>query len=309
MARFLGKFLSLLVALAALSGFAIILSAKAHGPAEFHASYPDLRATDDPTVVARGEYLARGPGHCIECHGRPGDPDPDGAFVGGRRIELPVGTFFVPNLTPDPETGIGRRTDRELARVLRHGVRADGHAALPFMAFGGTSDEDLVALLSYLRSQPAVRHPIPAHAPNALGDVVMAYVLAPPPPTTEVARHAPTGGIARGEYLVHHVANCVGCHTQVDERTGERVGAPLAGGSITTFDGARRFATPSLLPDEGTGRVARRTEDEFVALFAAGDARGDASPMPWRALARMDEADVRAIHRYLVQLPSVEVAR
>lgn len=309
MARFLGKFMLLLVAFAALCGFALVLSARARGPARYRAPYPELAASTDPAIVARGEYLARGPGHCIECHGRPGDSDPEGAFVGGRRIELPVGTFFVPNLTPDPETGIGRRSDRELARVMRHGVRADGRAALPFMGLAGASDEDLVALLSYLRSQPAVRHPVPADAPNAIGDVILSFVLAPPPPPTRVGRRSPEGDVARGEYLVHHVANCVGCHTRVDERTGERVGASLAGGNVTTFDGTRRFATPSLRPTDATGRVARRSEDEFVALFAAGADRGDASPMPWGALARMEEADVRAIHRYLAQLPSAEVAR
>jgi hypothetical protein len=85
----------------------------------------------------------------------------------------------VPNLTPDSVTGIGRRSDGEIARMLRHDVRADGRAAVPFMTAQNASDEDLVALVSFLRSQPAVRHEVPDRAPNLVGKAVLAFVIAP----------------------------------------------------------------------------------------------------------------------------------
>ncbi|MBC7172336.1 MAG: cytochrome c, partial [Polyangiaceae bacterium] len=284
MLRFLRRFSSAILVLVVVGLGALLGSAHARGPATFTAPYPELRASTAPSVIARGEYLARGPGHCIECHGRPGETDPDGPLAGGRAIHLPVGTFYVPNLTPDRETGIGRRSDPELARVLREGVRADGHAALPFMSLNEASDDDIVALLSYLRAQPAVRNRVPSSEPNVLGEVVLAYVLEPARSTRPAETHAPTDDIARGRYLVHVLSSCASCHTRVDERTGARIGEELAGGRITSFDGTRQFETPSLRPDPRTGAVTGRSEDELVALFAAGDRRGDASPMPWRAL-------------------------
>jgi hypothetical protein len=66
------------------------------------------------------------------------------------------------NLTRDPETGIGRRSDAEVARILRFGVRADGRAAFPLMELQ-LSDEDLTSILSYLRAQRATAHAVPEH--------------------------------------------------------------------------------------------------------------------------------------------------
>src|ERR1043165_6243534 len=80
------------------------------------APYPDIHASLDPAVIERGRYLVEGAAHCGECHGavdppavsRKGRP-----LVGGQEFVLPVGTFRVPNITPDPETGIGRIKDEE----------------------------------------------------------------------------------------------------------------------------------------------------------------------------------------------------
>src|SRR6185369_13982449 len=93
---------------------------------------------------------------------------------------IPPGTFYTPNLTPDPKTGIGRRTDEQLVGMIRHSVRADGRAAVPFMEYNGLSDEDVVALISYLRSQPPVRNAVPAHQLNLMGKAVMAFMIRPP---------------------------------------------------------------------------------------------------------------------------------
>ena len=68
--------------------------------------------------------------------------------------DIPPGEFHARNITPDTETGIGQFSDGAIARALRHGVGHDGRALLPFMELQGLSDEDLVAVVSYLRSQP-----------------------------------------------------------------------------------------------------------------------------------------------------------
>ena len=82
----------------------------------FDAPYPQLRATSDPAMIARGEYIAHGPGHCINCHTLNAESKSiaKGAtppLAGGHTWELPFGKVYSANLTPDSETGIGRRTD------------------------------------------------------------------------------------------------------------------------------------------------------------------------------------------------------
>src|SRR5206468_9360252 len=78
------------------------------------------------------------------------------------------------------ETGIGHFSDGEIARALRYGVGHDGRALLPFMEMQGLSDEDLTAVVSYLRSLPPVRNEVPAHRYGLLGMIVKATVLANP---------------------------------------------------------------------------------------------------------------------------------
>ena len=106
---------------------------------------------------------------------------------GSHVFRLPFGELFSANLTPDQVTGIGRRSDGELARVLRHGVRADNRAAFPLMEFQELSDDDLTAILSFLRSRPAVANEVPEHRLSLLGKALMAFAIEPtsapaPPP-------------------------------------------------------------------------------------------------------------------------------
>ena len=120
---------------------------------------PDIHASADPAVIERGRYLVRGAAHCADCHTAPEqraalEAGKDVPLSGGNEFNLPVGVFRVPNITPDVETGIGRYTDPQLARMLRHGVRPNGKMVLPFMPFADLSDEDLTAVISYLRAQP-----------------------------------------------------------------------------------------------------------------------------------------------------------
>ena len=115
-----------------------------------------------PDVLERGRYLVYGPAACAYCHVvreqwpalARGEMLP---LTGAHVFPLPFGRIYSANITPDPETGIGRRTDGELARILRYGVRADGHVAVPLMEYQDMADEDLVAVISFLRSRPAVR--------------------------------------------------------------------------------------------------------------------------------------------------------
>ena len=272
----------------------------------------EIQASSDPAIVERGRYLVQGPAHCGDCHGAhpPSGEPPQGtvALSGGFEFKLPVGTFRTPNITSDAETGIGRYTDRDLARILRYGVRPDGTAVLPFMPFAQLADDDLRAVISYLRTTQPVHHAVPPHEPNLLGKVVKAWVLAPVGPEITPEKHAPRGAVAEnGRYLAHHVANCVSCHTRMDLRTGKLVG-PLFGGGAQhpAIDGSKKtYLSPNLTPDPRWGWLEGWDADAFTARLTSGAGR-EGSPMPWRAFKELSTEDARAIYLYLRSLPKAE---
>lgn len=271
----------------------------------FDAPLPAIVASSDPDVIARGRYLVTGPGHCVSCHGDEASSSVDRALSGGRGFDLPIGRVHAPNLTSDRATGLGSVSDGAIARALRHGVGFDGRALVGLMAFGDLADDDLRAIVSYLRTQPAIRHPTPPNEWTALGRVVRAFVLKPEPPSRVARGPAPSGPtVENGEYLANAVANCRGCHTERNVRTGRPSGPPFAGGMEFEIAPGRRLSSPNLTPDAATGRIAAWTEDEFVARFRAGPVIAE-SPMPWLSFAAMRDEDLRAIHRYLRSLPAV----
>ena len=101
------------------------------------------------------------------------------SLAGAKKFETPFGTFFTPNLTPDEKTGIGKLTDAEIARVLRYGVKSNGEAVLPFMQGLDMSDEDMTALISYLRSLKPVENKLPENNFNLLGRFAKAFMVKP----------------------------------------------------------------------------------------------------------------------------------
>jgi mono/diheme cytochrome c family protein len=275
----------------------------------YDPGYPALRASADPAVIARGRYLVHGPAHCVDCHSAPGAvAGGERALSGGVEFRLPIGTIRSANLTADRDTGIGAMRDEEIARSLRYGVRRDGRALAPFMPFGDLSDADLAAIISYLRTQRPVKNQVETRALNPLGHLVAAFVLKPKGPTAPIAAQVPAQATADyGRYLAHNVANCVGCHTQRDMRTGQFTGPTLAGGlamKSETLAGVA-FVTPNLTPAARTGRIAGWTEEVFVARFQMGKG-AEGSPMPWASFGRMSDDDLRALFRYLKSVRPVE---
>jgi mono/diheme cytochrome c family protein len=277
----------------------------------FEAPYPAIGATTDPAVIAAGEYLVYGPAACAYCHVPKSewkrlDRGEQLPLTGDHLFSLALGNLYSANLTPDPDTGIGRRTDGELARVLRYGVRADGRAAFPIMEFPNLSDEDLTAVISYLRSVPPQRQPVHDHAFSLLGKAVMAFAIAPkgPDATPPATSPAHTASAARGEYLANSVASCVGCHTDRNLQDGSYIGPRFAGGMRmdVAADPTRVYVPPNLTPDATTGRSGQWSEDVFVARFRQGELI-EGTPMPWGAYARMTEDDLRSLYRYLRTLP------
>lgn len=143
----------------------------------FDAPYPDIQASTDSAMIARGKYLAYGPAHCSFCHApmtefQRVDRGEEAPLKGGFDFKMPFGNMFAPNITPDEETGIGKLSDGEIARALRYGVAHDGRAIIDMMPFYDMSDDDLKAIISFLRSQEPIHNPRPKHELNFLGKVV-----------------------------------------------------------------------------------------------------------------------------------------
>ena len=295
-------------ALLVAAGLALVGTVEARWDRTFDVPVPALRATRDPAAIARGRYLAYGPARCASCHVAPearaalaaGGAPP---LEGGGVFSIPAGTWYTPNLTPDAATGIGRWTDGQLARALRHNVRPDGRALMGAMEFQGLADDDVVALLSFLRAQPAVRRRVPEHQLALPGRAIAAFVAGPIHPATPPPAAAPRGlTAARGAYLADAVARCDGCHTQRDLLTQRATGTRYAGGATFPTGPGGTFVSPNLTPHPRAGRMARWSEAEFVGRMRGGRAHAG-SPMPWESVARMRDEDLRAIYRYLRTLP------
>lgn len=295
----------------AVTGIAIYVAARQN--LTFDAPYPRIAASTDSATIERGRYLVRDVAPCAGCHGDTTRfaemmTGADVPLAGGYHWAIPPGTIYARNITPDDETGIGRIPDEAIARALRHGVGHDGRALLPFMEMQGLSDEDLVAVVSYLRSQPAVHNMVPAHRYSLLGKVVKATVLANPvgPKETPPAASPRGATVENGRYLAESVALCWACHTQRNEATGALTGPRYGGatGFTEPSDPGHVWAPPNITADPTTGKLGAMTEDQFVARFRLGRVL-PGSPMPWQGFQRMAEDDVRAIYRYLKTVPPV----
>jgi mono/diheme cytochrome c family protein len=180
-------------------------------------------------------------------------------------------------------------------------------AAFMKVAVGPMADEDLAAVISYLRSQDGVKRIVPRDDPTILGDALIAFgVFAPA--HKDIPPHAPADdepSIARGRYLAEGPANCVGCHTNADPMQDMKyVNEPFSGGGPHHVD-VGIFVPPNLTPDVDTGVIASWSEEQFVARFRSGATPFAGTIMPWNNYAQMTDADLRSLYRFLRSLPGV----
>jgi mono/diheme cytochrome c family protein len=223
-------------------------------------------AAAESDTVERGDYLVRA-GGCVSCH-----TAADGLkLAGGRALATPFGTFYGPNITPDPETGIGRWTDAQFLRALREGVRPDGanyFPVFPYPSFTGITDSDALAIKAYLFSLPAVRrqnrpHDVPFPFSWRFLQTGWKLLFFTPGPF----RPAPERSAAynRGAYLVTALAHCGECHTPRNFLGAGRSGEWLAG----TPDGPDGQLVPNITPDPRTG-IGKWEKDDVVELLRTG---------------------------------------
>lgn len=280
----------------------------------YDAPYPNIKASTDTNIILRGKELVFGPAHCADCHAPNAKPEDlakglDVPLSGGFKFDFGIAAIYTRNITPDKATGIGNLTDGKIARALRYGVKEDGTALFDFMPFHNTSDEDLTAIISYLRAQKPVHNPIPETKRSIVGNIVQAFLIKPIGPIGEVPKAVKRDStIAYGKYLTNSVANCVGCHSPRNPMTGAFVGEKFSGGM--GFKNPRdpdkiTYFTPNLTPDPSTGRITNWTQEQFVARFRKGRLL-QYSEMPWPSFSRMSDNDLKAIYKYLHSLKPVK---
>jgi fructose 5-dehydrogenase cytochrome subunit len=270
------------------------------------AAEPAGQPAQPDAAIERGKYLAIA-ADCGACHSAPrGKP-----FAGGLPIDTPLGTIYSTNITPSAEFGIGRDTEEEFSRALRHGIRRDGahlYPAMPYTSYAKFTDEDTHAL--YLYFMRAVE-PFDARAPETELPFPMnirlsmlfwnllfldSQVFAPDP--KESAQWN------RGAYLVEGAAHCSTCHTPRGFLMQEKTGRALSGAQVGPW------YAPNITSDPASG-IGSWSKEELVAYLHSGHLRGKA-----QAAGSMGEAvehsfqhlsadDIDAIATYVKRVPAI----
>ena len=249
----------------------------------------------DEKSLAEGKRIFQYRG-CEACHGK--------QLQGQIYLDNPaIGQVITPNLTTG-QGGIGaQRTDEDLLRSIRHGVRPDGTPLLfmPSTEFYYLSDKDAGRVIAYIRSTPPVDNEMPASNLSVTGRIVMNVAKEITFLPAELVPHeaprpiSPEPGITAeyGEYLTY---SCKVCH-----------GMTLSGGEIPGFPPEWPSA-PNLTSGKGS-RLPTWGEDGFIEIIRTGQKHGrNINPdyMPWKSYSHMTDDELRAVYAYLQSLPSKE---
>ncbi len=268
-------------------------------------------ADEAPTPTSRGEYLARA-GDCVACHSVQGGP----AFAGGLKMGTPLGAIYSTNITPDPESGIGRYTLEDFDRALRRGVARDGHRlypAMPYPSYAKLSDEDIAGLYAYFMKQvpPSQQPNKPSEIPWPLSMrwplAAWSLLFTDSKPYANKADHDAVWN--RGAYLAQGLGHCGACHTPRALTMQEKAlddsnalylaGAPLDGWYASNLRGDIR---------SGLGRWS---EGDLVDFFKHGHNRdgaafGSMTDVINNSTPYLSDADIKAIAVYLKSLPATQ---
>jgi mono/diheme cytochrome c family protein len=258
------------------------------------------KSGSDPRL-ARGKYLVEGIAACGNCHA---ERDPKGQVIaarglsGGMVFDAPVFKAYAPNITPDPETGIGKWSDAQLGKAIREGVRPDGSIIgppMPIEFLRNVSDDDLAAIISYLRAQPPVKKQV------AKSDYKMPLPPNYGPAVTKVTAPARSDAVKYGGYLVA-MGHCMDCHTPL---TKGQLDMSLMGAGGRTFDigPLGQSVSRNITPHESG--LKGWTDAEIVRAVQHGQSRDGSRlkpPMAFDWYAKVNAADMRSVVTYLKSL-------
>lgn len=261
--------------------------------------------------VERGRYLANHVSICFYCHSdidwkKPGFPPREDRMGAGSVPFSDAALPFlnVPNITPDPETGLGAWSDAEIRRALRCGKSRDGRRLLPVMPyffFQEMSDADADALTAYLRTLAPVRRAVP---PSQFPPPIAAMLQGLPElPERAVPEPDRSSAVAYGKYLVS-LAACGDCHTPMGAG-GLRIPNMEFGGGFHLKGPWGEVTSPNITPDPSG--IPHYTEELFLKVMKTGDVGGRKlnAIMPWGYYHGMKDDDLRAILAYLRTLRPV----
>lgn len=272
---------------------------------------PAFAAT--PDEIARGKYVFGATGGC-GCHTVAKGP----VNAGGRKYDAPFGSVYSSNITPDIKTGIGGWTDEQIMTAIRLGRRPNGERIVPvhpYTSYNGMAEDDLKALVAFLRTVPPVDKPntprkisIPLFESVFLPAWLMTFAAKETPPPA-----APVSGVARGEYLSRAVGHCGECHTPRSAMTMALDNSRfLAGNPKKT--GPEGQLVPNITPDKATG-LGDWTEEQIATYLGtgnrpdgdvAGGLMGELIQGTLAGYKDLTKGDLQAVAKYLKSIPAVK---
>lgn len=249
----------------------------------------------------RGRYLVESIAGCGNCHTPqgPNGPLPGMSLAGGLPVQDPGFTAVSANITPDPETGIGKWTDAQITLAIREGRRPDGSLIgppMPFQQFRQMADNDVAAIVSYLRSVPPVK--------NAVARTKYPFPLPPAwgPPVGKIPDVAQDDLVSYGRYLAGPMGHCIECHSAPDEKGVPDTKNALGAGGMVFPGPWGKSISPNLTPT----KLKRYSDLEVKKIISTG-VRPDGSrlqpPMGVPYYAKMSDHDLNALVAYLRTLP------
>lgn len=263
--------------------------------------------------LERGRRIFHATGGC-SCHTNYPDEGEDAPWLaGGRPLETPFGVYYSTNITPDPETGLGRWNDTDFIRAMREGLSPEGQhyfPIFPYTAFSGISDRDLVDLKAYLDSLPPIKRA------NRNPDAAFPFSWRAPIAGWKWLNFEP-GRIEkdpdrstiwnRGNYLVRAMAHCGECHTPRTPTGGLDLSMWLAG----SLDGPEGELAPNITPHRATG-IGDWSIPDLVWYLEMGikpdgdDTQGLMSEVIEHGYTNLPASDLEAIASYLKSIPPIE---
>ncbi|MGJ5642859.1 c-type cytochrome [Formosa sp. S-31] len=262
---------------------------------------PDAKFQVTEQRIARGDYLANGILKCFSCHSdawnsHPGDSLFEARKGSGRKMfETDSTLLYSMNITPDTLTGIGSYTDAEITNAIRKGIGKDGRklADMPTLGHAQLTNEDVVALVVYLRSLKPIEKEIPKRKFTKMMEAGMNFdpflsvtdTLLPEPNMSDL--------LERGKYLAS-IGVCVGCHTAFEG------GKPKLFAGGTTYDTREGLLYSPNISSDSTG-ISKWTKASFIELIKTGKSGTLHDVMPWRYYNTMTDDDLTAIYLALKQ--------
>jgi mono/diheme cytochrome c family protein len=289
--KWIGIVLGGLVGLLVLAAVVLYLLGTAKLNKKYEIPAEAITVPADEQAIQHGEHLAT-IFMCTGCHTQ---------NLAGQVFYVVPGMISIP--TPNLTSGVGgvgaMFQNEDFVRAIRHGVRPDGRALfiMPSKAFHYMSDEDLGAVIAYVKSLPAVDNPMPERRVELMGRLMIGAGMFPPFAADQIDHTSPPPAapqpgvtVAYGEYLAHICTECHGANLN---------GAPFG-------PPGQEVPSPNLTPG---GELAAWSEAGFIHTLRTGVTPSGhtlSEEMPWKSFGQMTDDELKALWMYLHSLPARE---